>query len=95
MSLSTPPSKPRSPSRGGGGGPGPGLASGGSVPLTPRSPAASSTSTAAAGAVFAALASCLLPEASTGEADFEKFLQQFTTGASLSGWPTATTDNRP
>ena len=52
-------------------------------------------STAAAGAVFAAHPSCLLPEVFTGEGDFEVYLQQFTTAARLSGWPTATTDNRP
>ena len=31
----------------------------------------------------------------TGEGDFEDYLQQFTTTASLSGWQTTTTDNRP
>ena len=49
----------------------------------------------AAGAVFSALASCLMPEAFTGEGDFEDYLQQFTTAATISGWQTATTDNRP
>ena len=52
-------------------------------------------STAAAGATFAALPSCLMPEAFTGEGDLEDYLQQFTTAAQLSGWQTATTDNRP
>ena len=52
-------------------------------------------STAAAGAVFAALPSCLMPEAFTDETDFEGYLQQFTTTARLSGWQTAPTDNRP
>ena len=80
---------------GGGGGPGSGSGSGGSVTLTPLSPAAASTSTATAGAVFSALPSCLMPEAFTGEGDFEDYLQQFTTAATLSGWHTATTDNRP
>ena len=36
-----------------------------------------------------------MPEAFTGEGDFEDYLQQFTTAARLSGWQTATTDNRP
>ena len=31
----------------------------------------------------------------TGEGDFEDYLQQFTTAARLSGWQTATPDNRP
>ena len=39
--------------------------------------------------------SCLMPEAFTGEGDFEDYLQQFTTAAQLSGWQTATADNRP
>ena len=81
MSSSTPGSRMVSPSRGDGGGPGPGLGSGGSVSLTPLSPAAPSTSTAAAGAVFAGLPSCLMPEAFTGEENFEDYLQQFTTAA--------------
>ena len=80
---------------GGGGGPGSGLGSGGSVSLTPLSPAAASTSTAAAGAVFTALPSCLMPEAFTGEGDFEDYLKQFTTAAQISGWQTTTTHNRP
>ena len=63
--------------------------------LTPLSPTAPSTSTAAAGAVFAALLPCLMPEALTGEGEFEDYLQHFTTAATLSGWQTATTDNRP
>ena len=79
----------------GGGGPGSGSGSGVSVSLTPLSPAAPSTSTAAAGAVFSALPSCLMPEAFTGEGDFEDYLQQLTTAARLSGWQTATTGNRP
>ena len=99
MSASTPPSITGSRSgslrSGGGGGPGLGSGSGGSVSLTPLSPAAPSTSTAATGAVFATLPSCLMPEAFTGEGDFEDYLQQFTTAAQLSGWQTATTDNRP
>ena len=36
-----------------------------------------------------------MPEAFTGEGDFEDYLQQSTTAATLSGWQTATTDNRP
>ena len=36
-----------------------------------------------------------MPEVFTGERDFETHLQQFTTAARLSGWQTATTDNRP
>ena len=95
MSSSSPPSRSRSPRSGGGGGLGPGSGRSGSASLTPLSPAAASTSTAAAGAVFAALPSCLMPEAFTGEGDFEDYLQQFTTAARLSGWQTATTDNRP
>ena len=94
MSLSTPPSSSVSPS-GGGGRPGPGTGSGGSVSLSPLSPAAPSTSTAAAGAVFAALPSCLMPEFFTSEGDCETYLQQFTTAARLSGWQNATTDNQP
>ena len=35
-----------------------------------------------------------MPEAFTGERDFEDYLQQFITAATLSGWRTATTDNR-
>ena len=88
-------SRSGSPRSGGGGGPGQRSGSGGSVSLTPLSPAARSTSTAAADAVFSALPSCLMPEAFTGEGDFEDYLQQFTTAATLSGWQTATTDNRP
>ena len=95
MASPSPGSGSGSPRSGGGGGPGSGSGSGGSVSLTPFSPAAPSTSTAAAGAVFAALPSCLMPEAFTGEGDSEDYLQQFTTAAQLSGWPTATTDNRP
>ena len=95
MSSSTPPSRSGSPSSGGGGGPGPGLGSGRSVSLTPLSPAAPNSSTAAAGAVSAALPSCLMPATFSGEGDFEDYLQQFTTAARLSGWQIATTDNRP
>ena len=95
MSSSAPPSRLGSPSSGGGDGPGLGLGSGGSVSLTPLSPAAPGTSTAAASAVFTALRSCLMPEAFAGEGDFEDYLQQFTTVAQLSGWQTTTTDNRP
>ena len=95
MSSSTPGSRTVSPRRGGGGGPRLGSGSGGSVSPTPLSPAAPSTSTAAAGAVLSALPSCLMPEAFTGEGDFEDYLQQVTTAARLSGWQTATTDNRP
>ena len=47
----------------------------------------------ATGAIFAALPSSSMPEAFTGERDFEDYLQQFTTAAELSGWPTASTDN--
>ena len=79
----------------GGGGPGSGSGSGVSVSLTPLTPTTPSTSTATAGAIFSAFPSCLLPEAFTGEGDFEDYLQQFTTAAQLSGWHTATTDNRP
>ena len=95
MASSTPSSRSGSPRGGGGVGPGSGSASGVSVALTPLTPAAPSTSTAAAGAVFSALPSCLMPEAFTGEGDFENYLQQCTTAATISGWQTATTDNRP
>ena len=95
MASSTPASRSGSPRSGGGGGPGSGSGSGVSVSLTPLTPATPSTSTAATGAVFSALPSCLMPEAFTGERDFEDYLQQFTTAATLSGWQTATTDNRP
>ena len=95
MSSSTPGSRTALPSRDGGRGTGSGSASGGSVSLIPFSPAAPSTSTAAAGAVFAALPSCLMQEAFTGEGDFEDYLQQFTTSERLPGCQTATTDNRP
>ena len=94
MSSSSPSSRSGSSSRGGGG-PGPELGSGGSLSLTPLSTAAPSTSTTAAGTVFAYLPSCLMPEALTGEGDFEDYLQQFTTAVQFSGWQTATTDNRP
>ena len=95
MSSSTPGSRAASPSSGGDGGPGSGSGSDGSVSLTPLSPVAPSTSTAAAGAVFAALPLCLMPEAFNGEGGFEDYLQQFTTATRLSRWQTATTDNRP
>ena len=95
MTSSAPGSRSGSPRSGGGGGPGLGLVGGGSVSLTPLSPAAPSTSTAAAGAVFSALPSCLMPEVFTGEGDFEDYFQQFTTAAALSGWQLATSDNRP
>ena len=95
MASSTPESRSGSPRGGGGGRPGSGSASGVSVALNPLTPAAPSTSTAAAGAVFSALPSCLMPETFTSEGDFEDYLQQFTTAATLSGWQTATTDNRP
>ena len=94
MSSSTPPSRSRSPRSGGGGEPGRGSGNAGSVSLTPLSPAAQSTSTATAVAVFAALPWCFMPQAFTGDGDFEDYLQQFTTAARLSGWQTATTDNR-
>ena len=93
MTSSAPGSRSGSPQRGGGGGPGLGAGSGGLVSLTPLSPAAPGTSAAATGAVFSALPSCLMPEAFTGEGDFEDYLQQFTTTAAISGWQTATTDN--
>ena len=95
MASSTPASRSGSPRGGGGGGPGSGSGSGVSVSLTPLSPAAPSTSTAAAGTVFSALPLCLIPEAFTGRGDFEDYLQQFPTAAQRSGWHTATTDNRP
>ena len=88
MTSLGPGSRSGSPRSGGGGGRG----SGSLTPLTATTP---STSTATAGAVFSALPSCLMPEAFTGEGDFEHYLQQFTTAAQLSGWQTATTDNRP
>ena len=89
---SAPGSRAASPSGPGGGEPGSG--GGGSVSLTPRSPVAPGTSTAATDAVFAALPSCLMPEAFTGKGRSENLLQQFTTTARLFGWQTATTDNR-
>ena len=95
MTSSTPGLRSGSPRSGGGGGPGSGSGGGGSVSLTLLAPAAPSTSTAVAGAVIAALPSCLMPEAFTGERDFDDYFQQFTTAARLSGWQTATTDNRP
>ena len=94
MASSTPGSRSGSTRSGGAGGRGPGPGSGGSVSLTPLSPAAPSTSTAAAKAVVLALPSCLMPETFTGEGQFEDYLQQLTTAARLSGWQTATTDNR-
>ena len=95
MASSTPTSRSGSPRSGAGDGPRSGAGSGVSVSLTPISPAAPSTSTPFTGAVFSALSSCLLPEVFTGEGDLEDYLQQFTTAAQLSGWHTATTDNRP
>ena len=95
MTSSGPGSRSGSPRSGGGGGPGSGSGSGVSVSLTPLTPTTLNTSTAAAGAVFSALPPCLMPEAFTGEGDFEDYLQQCTTTATLSGWQTATTDNRP
>ena len=95
MASSTLTSRSGTPRGGGGGGPESGSGSGVSVSLTPLSPAAPSTSTAAAGAVSSALPSCLMPEAFTGEGDFEDYLQQFTTATLLSGRQTTTTDNRP
>ena len=41
------------------------------------------------------LPSCLMPESFTGSGDFEDYLQQFNTAAFLSGWYSATHDNRP
>ena len=35
-----------------------------------------------------------MPEVFTGEGDFEEYFQQFIIAARLSGWQTATTDNR-
>ena len=85
MSSSTAPSRPGSPNSGDGGGPGPGSGNGRSVSLTSLSPSAPITSTTTAGAVFAALLSCSMPEAVTGKGDFEDYLQQFTTASRLSG----------
>ena len=95
MTSSGPGSRSGSPRSGGGGGPGSGSGSGVSVSLTSLAPTTPSTSTAAAARVFSALPSCLMPEDFTGEGDFEDYLQQLTTAATLSGWQTATTDNRP
>ena len=95
MTSLGPGSRSGSPRSSGGGGPGSGSGSGVSVSLTPLTPTTPSTSTATAGAVFSALPSCLMPEDFTSEGDFEDYLQQFTTAAKLSGWHTATTDNRP
>ena len=94
MSSSGPPSRIVS-AIGGGGGPGPGSGSDASVSLTPLSSAAPSTSTAATAAVIAALPLCLVPEAFTGEGDFEDYLQLFKTAARLSGCQTAFNNNRP
>ena len=44
---------------------------------------------------IAPLPSCLMPESFTGKSDFEDYLQQFSTAALLSGWHSATHDNRP
>ena len=95
MSLSQPGLRTGSSRSGGGGAYGSGSGSDGSVSATLLSPVAPSTSTAAAGAVFAALPACLKPEVFTGEGDFEDYFQQFTTAARFSGWQTDTTDNRP
>ena len=95
MTSSTPRSRSGSTRGGGGGGTGSGSGSGGSVSLTPLASTAPSTPTAAAGAVFSALPLCLMPEAFSGEGDFEDYSQQFTTAAQILGWQTATTDNRP
>ena len=94
MSSSTPGSRSGSPRSGGGSRPGLGSGSGGSVSLTPLSPAAPGRSTAAAGAVLAALPSCLKPEAFTGEGDFEDYLRQFTTAARVSGFRMANSHHR-
>ena len=85
MSPLTAGSRSGSPRKGGGGGPRPPSGTGSSVSLTPLSPAAASTSKAAAGAFFAALTSCLMPEAFTGDGDFEEYLQHLTTAARFSG----------
>ena len=95
MTSSTPGSRSASPRGGGGGGPGIVSGSVGSVSLTLLTPSTPSTSTATAGAVSAALPSCLMPEVFTGEGDFEEYLQQFITAARFSRWQLATTDNRP
>ena len=87
MSSSTPESRSASRKRCNGGGTG---SRSGSISLTLLPPAAPITSTAAAGAVFAALPSCLMPEAFTGERNFEENLQQLTTAARVSEWRTAT-----
>ena len=50
-------------------------------PLLSHLPQQVQQRSAAAGAVFAALPSRLMPEAFTGEGDFEENLQQFTTAA--------------
>ena len=93
MASLTPPSRTVSSNRGCGGQHGSGSDSGGSVSPTLLSPAEPSRSTAAAGAVFAALPSFLMPEVFTCERGFEDYLQQFTTTARLSGCQTATTEN--
>ena len=49
---------------------------------------------AATGEVFAALTSCLMPDAFSGGRDFEDFWQHFTTAARFSGWQAASKDNR-
>ena len=41
------------------------------------------------------LPSCFLPESFTGSGDFEDYLQQFNTAASLSGWLSPSHGNRP
>ena len=94
MFSSTPGSTAASPTGGGDGGTGSGSVTGGSLSFSPSPLVAPNASTAAAGAVFAVLVSCLLAETFTGEGDFEHSLQQFTTTTKLSGWQTVTTENR-
>ena len=91
MAPSTPGSRAASGSGSGYGGLGSGSVAAVRNLSHPISTAAPSTSTAATATVFAALPSCLMPEVSTGEGDFEDYLQQFTTAARLSGWQTVTT----
>ena len=95
MPSSTPIRRTASLSTSGGGGPRPGSGCGDSVSLTLLSSAAPSTSRAAPCAIFGALPPCSKPEVFNGEGDFWDYLLQFTTTARLSGWQTATTENRP
>ena len=90
MASSTPESASTSLIRSGGGGPGSGSGSSGPS-LTPIT---TGVSTAATGTVFAVFVSCSMPEAFTGEGDFRKYQPKLTTRARLSGWQTASTDNR-